>query len=200
MTNDRFAELFGAAGAQPGPAADAVPHGSRRLDPGGDRGGRAAPDAQPRADRPDRETCASPAASRSIASPTARCCATAISTNIWIQPAAGDAGGAVGAALAAYHLLHGPAAQDATARDGMAGAYLGPHYSQAEIEQRLTAAGAQLRRARRRRADRGDGAGAGRRARRSAGSRAAWSSARARSARARSSAIRARPRCRRCSI
>ena len=62
--------------------------------------------------------------------------------NIWIQPAAGDAGGAVGAALAAYHGFAGPAAHESTARDGMAGAYLGPEFAQAEIEQRLTAAGA----------------------------------------------------------
>ena len=40
--------------------------------------------------------------------------------NIWIQPAAGDAGGALGAALAAYHIFARPAAQQTTARDGMA--------------------------------------------------------------------------------
>ena len=45
-----------------------------------------------------------PAASRSTASPTARCCATASFKDIWVQPAAGDAGGALGAALAAYHI------------------------------------------------------------------------------------------------
>ena len=73
-----------------------------------------------------RATCASPAAWRSIASPTARCCATAHFDDIWIQPAAGDAGGAVGAALAAYHLHLRPAAQRRNGADGMAGAYLGP--------------------------------------------------------------------------
>jgi carbamoyltransferase len=63
--------------------------------------------------------------------------------NIWIQPAAGDAGGAVGAALAAYHLFKGQPRQTNGA-DGMSGAFLGPHFAQAEIEQRLTAAGAKF--------------------------------------------------------
>jgi carbamoyltransferase len=61
---------------------------------------------------------------------------------IWVQPASGDAGGALGAALAAYHLhfkrdrdLHGT-------RDSMNGAFLGPDFSQTEIERRLGAAGA----------------------------------------------------------
>lgn len=61
--------------------------------------------------------------------------------NIWIQPAAGDAGGALGAALAAYHLL---LQQPRTVKpgDAMQGSYLGPEYTQAEIEQRLAQAGA----------------------------------------------------------
>ncbi len=61
--------------------------------------------------------------------------------NIWVQPAAGDAGGALGAALAAYHLFQG---QPRTVRagDAMRGAYLGPAFAQAEIDRRLTAAGA----------------------------------------------------------
>ncbi|HWZ40415.1 MAG TPA: carbamoyltransferase [Bradyrhizobium sp.] len=63
--------------------------------------------------------------------------------SIWIQPAAGDAGGAVGAALAAYHQFKGqPRTVGNT--DGMSGAFLGPEFSQAEIEQRLTAAGARF--------------------------------------------------------
>jgi carbamoyltransferase len=61
--------------------------------------------------------------------------------NIWIQPAAGDAGGAVGAALAAYHMmLNQP--RTVNPADSMKGGYLGPEYSQADIEQRLTKAGA----------------------------------------------------------
>ena len=63
--------------------------------------------------------------------------------NIWIQPAAGDAGGAVGAALAAYHLFKGqPRKTDGA--DGMSGAYLGPSFPQAEIERRLAAARAKF--------------------------------------------------------
>jgi carbamoyltransferase len=61
---------------------------------------------------------------------------------IWIQPAAGDAGGALGAALAAYHLYKGQPRAINTSPDGMKGAYLGPEFSQAEIERRLKAAGA----------------------------------------------------------
>lgn len=66
---------------------------------------------------------------------------TGIFDDLWIQPAAGDAGGAVGAALAAYHLwAQRPRAVNGA--DGMHGAYLGPAYSQQEIEERLTACGA----------------------------------------------------------
>jgi carbamoyltransferase len=63
--------------------------------------------------------------------------------NIWIQPAAGDAGGAVGAALAAYHQFKGQPRKVA-ANDGMSGAFLGPQYGQADIEQRLRTAGARF--------------------------------------------------------
>lgn len=63
--------------------------------------------------------------------------------DIWIQPAAGDAGGAVGAALAAFH-LHNGKARVPKKRDGMRGAYLGPSFRQEEIEARLAAAGAQF--------------------------------------------------------
>jgi carbamoyltransferase len=65
--------------------------------------------------------------------------------NIWIQPAAGDAGGALGAALAAFHLFKNQPRQ-VNSTDAMAGAYLGPSFSQAEIERRLTAAGAKFAR------------------------------------------------------
>jgi carbamoyltransferase len=67
--------------------------------------------------------------------------------NIWIQPAAGDAGGAVGAALAAFHQFKGgrrSAAAAAGATDAMSGAFLGPEFSQGEIERRLTAVGARF--------------------------------------------------------
>ena len=60
---------------------------------------------------------------------------------IWIQPAAGDAGGAIGAALAAWHLELGKPRAPVD-RDGMKGSYLGPAYTQSEIEKRLLASGA----------------------------------------------------------
>lgn len=64
--------------------------------------------------------------------------------NIWIQPAAGDAGGALGAALAAFH-LQGEGERIVPDRlDAMKGSYLGPSFDQAEIERRLTAAGARF--------------------------------------------------------
>lgn len=63
---------------------------------------------------------------------------------LWVQPAAGDAGGAVGAALAAWHLAEGGGRQADGGQDGMAGAYLGPAFSQEDIERRLTAAGARF--------------------------------------------------------
>ena len=62
--------------------------------------------------------------------------------DIWIQPAAGDAGGAVGAALAAYHLFLGRERPVRAGADAMSGSYLGPSFDQAEIERRLRAAGA----------------------------------------------------------
>jgi carbamoyltransferase len=61
--------------------------------------------------------------------------------NIWIQPAAGDAGGAVGAALAAYHALDGERHLNG-AQDGMSGSYLGPAFSHGEVCERLRAEGA----------------------------------------------------------
>jgi carbamoyltransferase len=61
--------------------------------------------------------------------------------NIWIQPASGDAGGAVGAALGAYHVALG-GQRKVVNPDAMRGAYLGPRYAQEDVEKRLAAAGA----------------------------------------------------------
>jgi carbamoyltransferase len=61
---------------------------------------------------------------------------------MWLQPAAGDAGGSIGAALAAYH-LHGRHERTPPASgDAMRGGYLGPEYSNSEIIERLVKAGA----------------------------------------------------------
>jgi carbamoyltransferase len=62
--------------------------------------------------------------------------------HVWVQPAAGDAGGALGAALAAHHLTLDQPRARSDGRDSMRGSYLGPVFAQADIEQRLTAAGA----------------------------------------------------------
>jgi carbamoyltransferase len=63
---------------------------------------------------------------------------------IWIQPASGDAGGAVGAALAAYYIHKGQPRQLNGQLDGMKGAYLGPSFESADVEKRLTKAGAKF--------------------------------------------------------
>ena len=63
---------------------------------------------------------------------------------IWVQPAAGDAGGALGAALAGYHAHHGHDRVPVCGPDAMSGSYLGPEYSQDDIERRLRAAGARF--------------------------------------------------------
>ena len=61
---------------------------------------------------------------------------------IWIQPAAGDAGGSVGAALCAYHVFKDQPRRPHGGLDGMRGSYLGPRFEQCELEQRLRASGA----------------------------------------------------------
>ena len=63
---------------------------------------------------------------------------------IWVQPAAGDAGGALGAALAAYHQYQGQPRQATACGDTMKGSFLGPEFSQQEIVGRLNAAGARF--------------------------------------------------------
>ena len=66
--------------------------------------------------------------------------------NIWIQPAAGDAGGALGAALSTWYLHFNKERVVSTERDAMKGAYLGPEFTDTEIEAELTACGARFKR------------------------------------------------------
>ena len=61
--------------------------------------------------------------------------------NIWVQPAAGDAGGSLGAALALWHIDQNNS-RKVDHNDSMQGSYLGPEYSQKEIEEHLDKAGA----------------------------------------------------------
>lgn len=63
---------------------------------------------------------------------------------VWVQPAAGDAGGALGAALAGYHIDKGRPRTVVPGKDAMRGSYLGPVYGQDETERRLTEAGARF--------------------------------------------------------
>jgi len=60
---------------------------------------------------------------------------------VWVQPAAGDAGGTLGAALAAYHRYFGSPRLALNTLDAMQASYLGPGFTQADIEQHLAAAG-----------------------------------------------------------
>jgi carbamoyltransferase len=61
---------------------------------------------------------------------------------IWVQPASGDAGGAIGAALAAYHLQLEQPRVLSNSSDGMSGSYLGPEYGKESIEAILKRIGA----------------------------------------------------------
>ena len=65
--------------------------------------------------------------------------------NIWIQPAAGDAGGALGAALSTWYLHYKKVRVTATERDSMKGSYLGPEFTDKEIGTELTACGASFK-------------------------------------------------------
>ena len=80
MTNRRFDALFRRPAARARGAADAARHGHRGVDSDGDRGDRAAARPRGRIARPASRICASPAAWRSTAWPTARFCATDLST------------------------------------------------------------------------------------------------------------------------
>jgi carbamoyltransferase len=62
--------------------------------------------------------------------------------NIWVQPAAGDAGGALGAAYLAYYRFQDKPRHVNGAADAMAGGYLGPEFSQEDIESQLSTVGA----------------------------------------------------------
>ncbi len=66
--------------------------------------------------------------------------------NIWIQPAAGDAGGALGVAQLIWHRHLSKPRKVVAGKDSMKGAYLGPEYTDAEIEKAMTAVGAKFER------------------------------------------------------
>jgi carbamoyltransferase len=64
---------------------------------------------------------------------------------LWVQPASGDAGGALGAALVGYHTFFAKSRTlNGSGPDGMHGSYLGPTYAQGTIETALTATGAKF--------------------------------------------------------
>ena len=64
--------------------------------------------------------------------------------NIWIQPASGDAGGAIGSALAFWHIDQ-QKKREINSKDGMKGSYLGPEYSNDYIEKELKFNGAKYK-------------------------------------------------------
>ena len=61
--------------------------------------------------------------------------------NIWIQPAAGDAGGAIGAALSVWHRYLGNDRPLANGRDRQQGSYLGPSFSNQTVKEFLESSG-----------------------------------------------------------
>lgn len=63
---------------------------------------------------------------------------------IWVQPAAGDAGGALGAALAVHHIAFGKPREAPSGADGMKGSFLGPEFAAGEVRERLAAMGARF--------------------------------------------------------
>ena len=62
--------------------------------------------------------------------------------NVWVQPAAGDAGGALGAALGFWHIEKNNSRKVDQTKDTMRGSYLGPEYSENSIEDSLKKVGA----------------------------------------------------------
>ena len=68
-----------------------------------------------------------------------------IFNSIWIQPAAGDAGGAIGAALSFWHMELNKNRKIDNTKDNMKGSYLGPEFSQSDIEKRLKKKGANFK-------------------------------------------------------
>ena len=64
--------------------------------------------------------------------------------NIWVQPAAGDAGGSLGAALALWHIEQNNP-RTVSLIDDMQGSYLGPEYTQSQIEKQLDEVGAKYK-------------------------------------------------------
>lgn len=163
MTNDAFAELFGGVPRDP-----REPLTQRHMDIAASIQSvldeamlRIARDLAARTGR--RKLCLAGGVALNCVS-NGKLLRSGIFSDIWIQPAAGDAGGAVGAALGAYYLLRSDDVQraacetgatrnlDATGTvraasgrrkmDAMCGSFLGPEFSQSEIEMRLAALGA----------------------------------------------------------
>ena len=62
--------------------------------------------------------------------------------DIWVQPASGDAGGALGAALGAYHIMLNKKRKPLDKIDNMKGSFLGPEYSELKINETLEGCGA----------------------------------------------------------
>ncbi len=63
---------------------------------------------------------------------------------VFVQPASGDAGGALGAAYAAHTMHAAKSRRIGSGMDGLEGSYLGPAFSQPDIESRLAASGARF--------------------------------------------------------
>ena len=129
MTNARFDELFGETARSARRALDQVSHERCGLCSGGHRRGRAETDAGAREPKPGKGILclAGGVALNCVAN--GKVLRDGQFKKIWVQPAAGDAGGAVGAALAATTPgVRGCAENRTTRSTAMAGAYLGPSF------------------------------------------------------------------------
>ena len=162
MTNDRFGELFG------GPArAPETPIGKREMD-------------LARSIQVVTEEIMEKIArfARAITGKRNLCLAGGVALNcvsngklvrsklfdeIWVQPAAGDAGGSLGAALYAWYRVQGNKRKTDGRRDAMKGGFLGPGFTQDQVKGFLDLNELALHRDARRRAQRVPGQGARRR-------------------------------------
>jgi carbamoyltransferase len=140
MTNERFAELFGGP-----PRAPEAPLSRREMDLARsvqevteEIVGRMARHAQDLTGK-DYLCLAGGVALNCVAN--GRLLREGPFKDIWIQPAAGDAGGAVGAALAIWHNVLGKPREADGRNDAMQGSYLGPEFSNAQIREYLDARG-----------------------------------------------------------
>ena len=146
MTNEKFDALFGGQGAQARRAADPAPHGPRGLGAGRHRRDRAAAGALGAARRPARKNLclAGGVALNCVAN--GKLLRENLFDDIWVQPAAGDAGGAVGAASPPITAISARRASSTAISTAWRAPISARNIPTTRSPQRLTAAGARFTR------------------------------------------------------